>query len=228
MPVPQDEWQFNSAIEIEIVSGFNASAIYRFEYQALIRVETQPIDLLVPDNNSNDTWFADYVVWNRHDTTAGVLRDDITLNFNNNLSATLIRRSDADKLQSVLTENTGITTRIVPQQNWNYIDSLNVRISGAEFSTNSIYTLTYNQQIPIINRVATILAEIRGANTIFSLGSASYIEFNNFTNDAIDSSLRYHQIRLTVSNVDDLRDVRIHSSTLRGLRLNTSPVVPGL
>ena len=228
VPVPQDEWQFNSAIEIEIVSGFNASAIYRFEYQALIRVETQPIDLLVPDNNSNDTWFADYVVWNRHDTIAGVLRDDITLNFNNNLSATLIRRSDADKLQSVLTENTGITTRIVPQQNWNYIDSLNVRISGAEFNTNSIYTLTYNQQIPTINRVATILAEIRGASTIFSLSSAVYAEFNNFTTTAINSSLRYHQIRLTVSNVGDLRDVRIHSAVLKGLRLSTSPIAPGL
>ena len=228
IPVPQDQWQFNTSTEIEIISGFNAAAQYRFEYQALIQVETAPIDIVSPSPNGADTWIADYLAWNRHDTVANSYRTEISIEFNANLQATLSQRSDADKLQSVLTENNGLNKRIVPQQAWNYIDSLNVKISGSEFNANSIYTFTYNQQIPDTTRVASILAEIRSAASIFSLGTATYSPYTLIGDNIADASKRYHQIRLTISNVGTLEDTRIHSTTLRGLRLNTPPIVPGL
>jgi hypothetical protein len=228
IPVPQNEWQFNTNTEIEVTTGFNVNAIYRFEYQALIQVETQPIDIVVPSDNGNDTWLADYVAWNRHTTSASILRNEISIIFDANLRAILPQRSDINKLQSVLVENTGINRRIIPQQAWDYIDSLNIRISGAEFNVNAIYTFEYNQQITTIDRAAIISAEIRSASSIFSLSSATYNEFLIYENNAVDSSLRYHQIKLTISNISTLDDVRIHSATLRGLRLNTNPLAPGL
>lgn len=226
IPVPNDQWQYNTSTQIQIISGFNINAIYRLEYQALIMMETAPIDIQIPSPNGNDTWYADYMVWNRHDVNATSFRNEVAITFNVDLSAILPLRSDTNKLQSVLTENTGITKRIIPQQAWDYIDSTSIKINSSEYNASSIYTFTYNQQIPTINRVVSIISEIRSAVSIFGLSTAIYTPFN--INDAIDINYRYHQIRLTLLNITNINDVRIHSATLRGLRLNTPPIAPGL
>ena len=69
-----------------------------------------------------------------------------------------------------------------------------------------------------------MVAEIRSANSVFSLTSASYAPFN--IDDCVDATKRYHQIRLTFKDVTDIRDLRVHSVTLRGLYLNNPSLAP--
>lgn len=228
IPVPNDEWSFTDSTTVEISTGFNASAVYTINYQALIRVETAPIDLVVPADNGNDTWFPDFLAWSRHRSEIDILRETVSLIFNASFVATLNIRSDQDKLNSVLTENTGVSQRIIPKESWTYLDSRTIRINGAEFNSNAIYSLEYNQQLVDPNRVASITVEVRSAASVFSLGSATYREFGPGLELCVDTSLRYHQIRVTISDVGDTRDVRIHSATLRGLNMTgTGSPPPG-
>ena len=226
IPLPNDQWQFNNSTEIEVTSGFISGAIYRLEYQALTQVETAPIDIVSPSPNGNDTWFADYMVFNRQDISPIESRTIISIIFRTNLEAILPINSDGDKLNSVLTENTGITTRIIPLDFWEYIDTNIVKISSSEFNPNATYSFEYNQQVPKTTRVTSIISEIKSASTVFGLSLETYQQFTQ--NSFVSGSLRYHQIRLTVTNITDLRDIRIHSATVKGIRVNTPPVVPGL
>ena len=228
IPIPITEWQFNSSTQIEIISGFNPTYVYSIEYNALIRAETLPIDILAIPSGAEDTWFADYVAWNRQVSNIATLQGSVSLIFAPDFTAKLPRRSDQNKLKSVLTEDTGINKRAVPYNSWDYADSLTIRINGAEFNPNAIYSFEYNQRFVSPDRATSILAEVRSAATVFSLSTTTYRTFDPHTNSAVNGSLRYHQIRLTVNGVTDLRDVRIHSALVKGLRLNTSPVVPGI
>jgi hypothetical protein len=224
IPVPNDQWQFNTATEIEVISGFNSSAVYIIDYQALIQIESIIIDIESPTNNGNETWFADYLAWNRHASEIDVVRDTTAVIFNAAFNAILPRRSDGNKLRSVLIEDTGISQRTIPQSAWRYLDTLTVNMDGSEFNPNALYSFEYNQQIVDPNRVVNIVAEIKSATSVFSLGSAAYNQFD--LNAGIDGTLRYHQIRLTLSGVIDLRDIRIHSMVLKGLNLTGSGSPP--
>lgn len=228
VPITNDTWTFNNSTEVEITSGFNSAATYTIEYQALIQVETAPIDLLVPADNGNDTWLADVFYWNRHKSEIDILRQTVSIIFDVNFVARLNIRSDQDKLNSVLIEDTGVTQRIIPKESWEYVGSLTIRINGAEFNPEAIYNLEYNQQIVDPNRAATIVTEIRSAASVFSLSSATYRTFDIKQGFCVDASLRYHQIRATISNVGNLKDVRIHSAVLRGLNMSgTGSPPPG-
>lgn len=226
IPVPNDQWQFNDVTEVEVISGFNSSAIYTIEYNRLTRIEITPIDIVVPTNNEHDTWFVDYVAWNRGTSGLNVLREAISILFDANFIASLPRRSDLNKFASVLVEDNGITRRTIPQSAWEYINSSQVRIDGNEFNVDSIYTFEYNQQLVDPSRAVTITPEMRSAATQFGLSSVSYNSFN--INDAIDSSLRFHQVRMTFSNIIDVRDLKVYSIVLKGLNMTgTGSPPPG-
>jgi hypothetical protein len=226
VPVPDDQWQFNSSTEIEIVSGYNSSAIYTFTYGVLVQLETAPIDLQLPFNNNNDTWFVDYLVWNRHESEILSVNRSVSIVFDTAYEAVLPKRSDGDKFQSSLIEDTGTTSRTVPQIGWRYLDSNTIKLNSAQFNPDAIYSFQYNQQIVDPQRVVDVAAEIRSAPSVFSLGSAAYRSTS--INGLVDGSLRYHQIRITLSGIVDLRDTRVHSAVIKGLRLNSTPLPPGL
>lgn len=217
IPLPNDQWQFNTVSEVEIISGFVPGAIYTIEYQLLTQLETTPIDLDTPPNNGNETWFADYVIWNRHVSDISSIKEVSSIFFNAAFEATLPRRSDQNKLQSILTEDIGTTKRVIPLSAWNYIDSSSIKIDGNQYNPAAIYNLEYNQQLVDPARAIEVLSEIRSANTAFSLSTATYYEFN--INDCIDGSKRFHQIRLTFKNITDIRDLRVHSAIVKGLNM---------
>jgi len=212
VPVPQDQWQVNSSTQIQVNTGFNTSAVYTLDYQLLI-MATSPVIDLVGAGSSSTYWFADVVVWNRHTSDITTYRENISIIFGADFTATLSQRSDQNKLLSVLTEDTGITKRTIPTINWDYIDSNNIRINGSEFNANAIYTFEYNARILDLFRAATITREIRSGAT--NPPVTAYTAFD--INDMIDSTLRYHQIRVKITNIKDVRDVRIHSMVLKGL-----------
>ena len=226
IPLPDDQWQFNSSIEIEIISGFIASAEYVFTYGILTRLEIAPIDLQLPSNNGNDTWFVDYLIWNRHESEAISINGSISIFFNTSFEATLSKRSDGNKFTSILTEDTGTTRRTIPQIAWDYLDNTIIKMDSIQFNPDAIYSFQYNQQLVDPQRVVGIVVEVRSAPSVFTLSSTAYspISINNF----VDGALRYHQIRITLSGIVDLRDIRVHSAIIKGLRLNSSPLPPGL
>lgn len=217
VPLPNDQWVFNTQTEIEIISGFVPGISYTFDYSRLTRIETPPIDLETPPNNGNDTWFADYMVWNRHISSVAVVREKTSIFFNTAFSATLPRRSDASKFDSVLTEDSGTTQRIVPANTWSYTDFLTIKLDGDQYNPDAIYNLEYNQQLTDPIRATDIVAEIRSANTAYSLNSATYFPFD--INSSVDGSKRFHQIRLTFTHITDVRDLRVHSAVIKGLNM---------
>jgi len=217
IPLPNNQWQFNTASEIEVLSGFVPGATYTIEYQLLTRMETGPIDLSTPPNNGNETWFADYVVWNRHTSDVSSIREVSSIFFNAAFESTLPRRSDQDKLKSVLTEDIGTAKRVVPLSAWIYVDSSTIRLDGNQYNPAAIYNIEYNQQLVDPARAVSIISEVRSANTAFSLSAATYFEFD--INSCIDGSKRFHQIRLTFKNISDIRDLRVHSAVVKGLNM---------
>ena len=218
IPVPNDQWQFNTNLEIEVISGFVPGALYTIDYNRLTQVETPPIDLESPPNNGNDTWFADFVVWNRHLNDISTVRESISIFFDAAFNATLTRRSDRNKLQTILTEESGTTRRVIPQSAWRYVDSLTINIDGNQFNPNALYSLTYNQRFTDPSRVVGVVAEIRSADTAFSLSVATYVPVD--INKCVDGSKRFHQMRLTFTNIVDIRDLRVHSAVVKGLNLS--------
>jgi len=218
IPLPNNQWQFNSSTEVEITLGFVPGATYTIDYNRLTRIETTPIDLVVPPNNGNEVWFADYVVWNRQLSTVTQIRETSSIFFDAAFEATLPRRSDKSKINSILTEDTGVNKRIVPANAWSYKDSLTIKINSNEYNPEAIYNIEYNQQLTDPIRAISVLSEIRSANSVFSLMSEPYYEFN--INDIIDSSKRYHQIRLTFFNITDIRDLKVFSAVVKGLNMS--------
>lgn len=191
--------------------------MYTVDYHRLTRIETQAIDLDTPSNNGNETWFADYVVWNRHISSVSAIRERNSIFFNVAFEATLPRRSDASKLDSILTEDIGTTQRIVPSNTWSYKDFLTVKMDGDQYNPDAVYNLEYNQQLTDPVRSVGVVAEIRSANTAFSLGTSTYYPFD--INDSVDGSKRFHQIRLTFTNIVDVRDLRVYSALVKGLNM---------
>jgi hypothetical protein len=129
----------------------------------------------------------------------------------------LPRRSDASKLDSILTEDVGTTKRIVPTSSWSYVDTSTVRLDGSIYNPDAVYNLEYNQQLTDPARAASIVSEIRSANTAFSLNVATYFPFE--INSSVDGSKRFHQLRLTFTNIVDVRDLRVYSAIVKGLNM---------
>lgn len=219
IPVTQDNWSFYSETEIEILSGFNPSATYKFEYNLLTRLETAPISLISPPDNGNDTWYADYLIWNRQDVLIRSINETVSIYFNTAFVAVLPRESDTNKLKSVLIENNGINSRTVPYSAWDYVDNISIRIEGSEFNPDSLYSFQYNQLLSDPERIINVISEIRSGDSLITLAAATYREFN--INNIIDTSsgLVYHQIRLTFDNITNLEDLRVHSAVLKGLNM---------
>jgi hypothetical protein len=212
VPVPQDTWQVNTATQIEVTSGFNTSAVYTLDYQLLIMAVSGAMDI-VGSGSSSIKWLADTVIWNRQISDVVVYREFVAVTFTANFTASLSKRSNQNKLLSVLTEDTGIAKRIIPTENWDYVDSGTIRINGSEFNTDAIYTFEYNARTLDTNRAASIVQEIRHDN-VNPLTTA----YNSFDiNDIVDSTFRYHQIRVKISGIKDVRDVRIHSMIIKGV-----------
>jgi len=130
---------------------------------------------------------------------------------------------------SSLVRDNGIEIFEIPKDNWGFINPFTVSIDSSEIIIGALYTLTY-QEVGMLNeRVADVVFEIRSATTPAGLIAATYRPISQ--NEAVRThgGERYHQLRVTLSNVNDLRDFRFTSMVLKGLNLfGAGGTIPGL
>jgi hypothetical protein len=224
IPVTKDQWQFDSATQIRLLyTPLNAT--YELRYNALLRFETPVIDLGTAF--ADYLWFADYHVLLRPEIK--VLNATVTtgIQFDSIGNAVLPERSTKDKTTALLIADTGLTKRIIPASQWTFIDPQTIRISLDVFNPSALYEFTYTAEVnhPSTDAIATV--EIKSASSQGGLSGASYTTVK--PNQPIGNSLRYHQMRVTLNGIRDVRDARILSLLIKGLGLfGTGLTVPVL
>ena len=224
LPVPNNTWQFNSATQIQVTSGFNVQAQYTFDYQALIRFESPVIDLLATFGDY--VWYVDYMAWTRFEPTLVEVQRTIQVIFNTqNLRAILADRSNQDITQTTLVENNGLVVRTVPISGYRYVDARTLQIAPDQFKPDALYFLTF-QALRVRNeQVPNIIVERRRAADLGALAAASYVVTSK---DAVlPATGRYLQYKVSIGDVVDVRDVRLSSVGAKGLGLiGTGLTVP--
>lgn len=214
VPLTQDQWQYNNANTIEILTTPISVSVYELQYQALIRFETTTIDLT--SAYTNYVWFADFHTWLRPEIKPFLSSVNTGIQFDATGAASLSERSTQDQSAASLIEDTGLSTRVIPSSQWRFVDAKTIQIDLNVFNTNGLYEFQYEAETNFPSTDAMAKVELRSASSPGALTSATYAEVQH--NQPVDQ-FRYHQIRVTLSNIRDLRDARVQSLLLKGLNM---------
>jgi len=223
-------WWFNNAQEIEIAAAeFVASAVYTIDYNLLYQLTTPVFPL--GSAYQDYAWWADYMLWDRMDAELGEYEATIPLIFNPDIGrAYLDQPSTMDKSVASLVYQNSADEREVAKRYWRFINDRTVEIDVSQFVRGAQYTLTHEEKRVYENSRLTVTFEHRSATTSVGVTGASWNEIERNENVTVDpNNHQYHQLRLSVSGIRDLRDFRIRSLVLKGLHIHgTSPDVNGL
>lgn len=223
--VPTD----NKGIHID-AAYFGDSSTYAINYNTMIRAESGVFAL--PSSMADYLWLIDVAYYTRVSVDEGSDPTQEQLTILGDFTATLGSRSDQNRATSVLVADTGLTKTVVAQALWSYVDSQTIRINSSIFDNNTLYSFSYVALYPRLDPVTGVRIDWRSASTSLGVASATYVTVvNNQIVNPVDIGGTYnqfHQIRVTLSNVTDARDVRIYSMGLRGLHLFGTPYAPGL
>lgn len=217
---------FTAADTIDIDPTFtDTSSTYTIDYDVLIRAESPVLDLGTAFNDH--TWLADAAMFRRTELDLGARAVSQGIVFLADFTAGLSLPSDQDKTTGILTRDNGIARETVPDSAWSYNGSTQIAINASDFVADSLYTLEYVSVTSDFNRIAMTTLATRNAATSAAVLSATYV---NVELDApLNRANRFHQFRLTLTDVSDTRDVRLKSLGARGIRLfGTTPVAPGI
>lgn len=231
LPVPDTDsgsgvpYAFSAANEIDIGAGFVPAATYTLDYERLLRATTGVLDLGAA--SSDYLWLVGCVATTRTDLTLGERTIQREVVFGARGEGVLDIASNQDQTTSVLTADDGVEAVAVPDADWEYLGNNRIRINLNVFDADAIYVLEYVGLSNRFARVPTVVYEHRAAASSAGVAAATWGVVS--LDDVVDRSLRYHQLRATVTGVGDTRDVRISTLCLRGIALYASPAVgPGL
>ena len=213
VPLTQDMWYYNNSTQIELIDPPTTTSTYTFNYNALIQFESAPIDM--GELTFTDyMWLADYDVWLRPEIRPMQVLITTGLQFGDTTKVTLTERATMDSATSTLIEDTGLSKRIIPSTQWKYIDANTIQIDPDIYNDLGLYELTYMAEINHPSIDATAIVEIKSATLVSGLTTATYTQVGH--NTPVDQ-YRYHQMRVTLSNIRDLRDARVQSLVIKGL-----------
>jgi len=125
-------------------------------------------------------------------------------------------------------ESTGV--REIPKRYWRFIDNRTVEITSAYLVNGQYYLQHYELRVYEISNLSVVF-EHRSSTTsgTVELATWSTVEKNDLVETRQSPGHRFHQLRLTVLGIRDLRDFKVRSLVLKGLHLHgSSPDVPGL
>lgn len=214
VPVEQNKWQFNTALEVELLyTPLNKT--YELRYQTLIQFESDVLDLGA--SWQDYLWFGDFHVFMRPHIEPKLVKITTGIQFDGEGVAKLPERSNQDQVGATLIEDTGVTQRIVPASKWSFLDAQRIGISVDVFEGAALYQLTYTAETNHPTEAATVVVEIRSATAAVNVPSADYEIIDH--NHVVGSGFRYHQMRVTLSNIKDLSDAKVESLVLKGLGL---------
>jgi len=229
IPIPNDMWSFYSHPSgytyVRIPTSWfpatlSTTSVYTIDYDLLYQVTTPYLDLLSTYQDYN--WYADYFLWERFDKTLGEYDAETPIYFNvENGRAYLARKSTANISLAKLIVQTATDQLEVPKSSWRFIDSNTVEVDKT-YLTNGQYYLTHQEKRVYEESRLTTTFEHRSANTVNNCAIATWypiernecIEVHQITNPH-----RYHQLRISISGIRDLRDFRLRSMFFKGLNL---------
>jgi hypothetical protein len=226
-------WRFSDASTIGINTPdplLPVSNTWTIDYQVEISVYTAVLDIgTIP---SDYVWLVDSAVRLRRETLEVDRQIETEVQFLADNTATLNIRSDQDKLTSILTADNGTIRTQINEGNWDYVSSNQLSIDGAVLDAGSIYTLQYTGVTGTPTPQAKIILEWR-ADAVGTFSAPGAVPVPAWTvveeGFVVDRTIRYHQLRLTVYDVADLRDIRVYGLGLRGVNLYGSPPhAPGI
>jgi hypothetical protein len=215
IPITNDTWVFNSATQVEILARDPAKT-YEITYQALIRFVSDTIDLGA--NYSDFVWFADNRIVQRVEAVPGAVLVTEQLSFLTDFTAALGETTTQDRTQAILIADDGIRAVVVEYEDWEFVDDSTIQVSPSVFNRNVIYTLTYEVLTYSPTGPVVVVMEMKSATTAVGLGAATWNEIS--PNDPIETSKRYHSIRVTLTNVVDVGAVQMQMVGVKGMRTN--------
>lgn len=224
--VPNDLWFFSDLDEITLTS-FTSSAIYTISYGLLYQVTTTILDLSVV-TISDYILFADYMLWDRLDKVQGEYNNTTPVYFNPSTGrAALINQSDMNLSSSILTMQDGVSTTIVAQRYWRFIDSKTIELDLSQLMPNTQYLFEYMEKRVYPTSRLTVVFEHRSGINLIACEAASWDVLER--NENVRNDHDFHQLRLSVTGIRDLRDFKIRSLVIKGLHaFGTNAWIPAL
>lgn len=215
VPLFKDEWQFNNTNTIELLSLPNTTSVYEIRYNALIRFTSAAVDLGA--NFADHLWFADGHIWLRPEIVATEVVINTGLQFDATGVATLAEQSNQDQPTATLLEETGLSRQNIAVGNWSFLDGHRVQINQNIFNPSAVYSLTYTALVnhPAVQANATLEFRYGVSTGVLSAASWTIVK----PNQVMGNDYRYYQMRVTLNNIRDTRDVRIQSLLVKGLGL---------
>jgi hypothetical protein len=134
-----------------------------------------------------------------------------------------------DMSVAILYRNDASGQNEVPQNSWRFLDSRTIEIDSAQLVTDAQYTLFHQEQRVYETSRLNISFQHRSGATSSACTSASWTDIER--NEAISVIVghEFHQLKLTVGGIRDVRDFKIRSMVFKGLHLyGSGAYVPGL
>ena len=233
IPVPNSYWVFASSTTVQITGAYyNSSATYTINYNLLYQVTTDAIDLGV--DFEDYSWLVDYCLWNRFDNEKGEYPVTVPVYFNKNNGRALISKpSTANKSTARLIVDLGTETVDIAKRFWRFISDNIVEIDISQLVTGQYYLIHSEKRVYEVSNL-NITFEHRSADSVPNLLLASWSSKERNENVSTSSwpsatAQRYHQLRISISNIRTTKDFRLRSLVMKGLHIHgASPSVSGL
>jgi hypothetical protein len=225
VPVTQDQWQFNSPTQVELLYTPNTTVEYEIRYEALVQFESGIVDLL--PGYADYGWWADYHVFQRDIAEIAEFNVSTGVQFDADGTATLPDAAVMDKTRARLTQDFGLgNVNAIPATRWDFVNNATIRIDQQLFNPDAVYEFKYVATTINSRPLSKIKFEYRTASTPGGLSAATYTQVER--NSPVTGLNRYVQFRLSVTGIVDVRDVRVMSLCMKGLPLFNSSSIPVL
>lgn len=237
-------WEFTANDQIRVNAPYyNSSATYYMDYDVLMRVTTKPFQASASGSDPTDyLWLIDFARYARHQVKESLRTRVEQASFGADFTATLTERAALDEAASLERDN-GLVRETVNFADWSFEDAKTIRISSSVFDSNSIYTISYTARVPRVQSDVGLVLEWRSSNIqndlIDNVTQWQRVENGQIispvlptsgpVNIAVNTVPAWHQLRVTVSAIEDVRDLRIYGMGIRGVHLfGSNAYAPGI
>lgn len=221
VPLTQDEWQYNSDTEIELLSTPSTTSVYTFIYEARVQYTTDVIDCDIMPFTDVPV-FADYHIFSVPQFNKYSTQETSGIDFDEAGVSRLAYQSDQNKATSRLIEDQGLVKRIVPASQWRYVSENEISIDLSTINVGSLYTLEYVANRVHVSDKCQYVVEHRSHSSSVLILSEPWTAVGV---NSIVPSVRYHQFRVNITNIEDVKDVRLNSLLVKCFDLTAVPTI---
>lgn len=238
IPVPNTWWSFSAGNTVSIPASvitaghLSISSSYTIDYHLIYQVTSTVLDMPIVNASWHDyAWWVDYSIYERYDSVQGEFDATSQLFFNQDTGrAVLDKRSAANKSRSNLLLQQAEIQREIPKSYWRFVDDTTVEID-LNYLVNGQYFLQHQESRVYEQSRLNITFEHRSGATAVDCVSAAWstVSKNSIVDIYQTTPHGYHQLRLSISGIRDLRDFKMRSMSIKGLSMSGGvSAIPGL